>query len=137
MIEILIAAFIIVFCFLFMIGVFPTSYKSVANGIDIVYATHVAKMQMDRLMSDYFTENPLSLSDQTASYTVKTNGIDSTSYFLYDVEVSPDDSTLSNLTTKDIIVTVYRVVYNSTGGIASTKEIVKFETKMSRWEGRE
>ena len=127
LVEILIAMFIIVFCFLFILGIFPVSYRSVKQSKDILFATELAKMQIERITCRKFIYGNKSIFGGKYGYNVLIDNTESNMDFIYDVIVNPDDaSTLALETTriKNILVTVNNARTNL--------QIVKLETDMPK-----
>lgn len=128
LIELLIAIFILTVCFLVILGVFPVSYKSVKKAKDVLFATNVARRQIERVCYYDFTEPNLSLSNATASYTCEVEGNTSTTEFIYNVIVSPDDDLASPKLSESSIKNVLVHIYKS----SDPTEYVKLETDIAR-----
>lgn len=131
LLELLIALMILAVGFLMILGVFPVSMKSVKQGKDILFATHLAQRQMEKAIyqcqGDDFLDYGLSISsnDGRAYLTSLVNNVSTTTEFTYSVEYTPDtQAEVSAATLKNIVVIVY----------ATTKpeRYVKLETDIAR-----
>lgn len=108
LIELFIALAILATGFLMILGVFPVSMKSVKQGKDILFATHLAQQQMEKAIYQDFTSYGLSVSNATTTMTSIVNNVTTTTGFTYSVAFDPDASgTVSTATIKNIIVTVF------------------------------
>lgn len=125
LVELMIAIFILVVCFLIILGVFPTSYKAVKKGKDILFATAVARRQVERVIAQDYTSYSLSLTGATASYTSQVEGNSFTTEFIYNVTVVPDSQAqVAASSIKNVVVMIYKTL--------DPKEYVKLETEIVR-----
>lgn len=109
LIELLIALGILATGLLMIIGMFPVGYKSIAQARERIYATHIARQQLEKVLSaDYYMYG---LSDtNTVNLNFSVNDQAHTTQFTYIITVSPDTYSGLSLVTnklKTAVVMVY------------------------------
>lgn len=120
LIELFIGLAILATGFLMILGVFPVSMKSVKQGKDVLFATHLAQQQMEKAIYQCygtdFLNYGLSIPDTTTTVTSTVNNVPTTTGFIYSVTFDPDGppddnpsstTDVSKATVKTIVVLVY------------------------------
>jgi len=129
LIELLIALAILATGFLMILGVFPVSMKSVKQGKDVLFASHLAQRQMENAIYQNFTDDNSSTSNFAAMTSI-VNNVTTTTDFTYTVQnefESPFGTAVgsaSAATVKKITVTVWAT--------DKPERYVKFETYVAR-----
>jgi len=107
LIELMIAMFVFTVAFLALLGTFPSSIASVNQARDEVYMTHIARQQLEYVLSKPFTTASLSTSGVVSKVATVNNVVTVTNYN-YALTVTPDTTGgLEAASKKTAVVTVY------------------------------
>ncbi len=97
LIEMLLGLFIFTTAFLMIMGVFPTSVRSVKEGRTVLLATHIAQQKMEALASGYAGLTVPSTATSTQSLVSVVNGQTEVLTFNCSVIVSDGGTDLKNV----------------------------------------
>lgn len=107
LIELMIAMFVLTVGFLALLGTFPSSVASINQAKDTMYMTHIARQQMEYVLSKSFATTTLSTNGTVSKYSTVDDRVLTTNY-LYTVTVNPDTALgLEAASKKTVVVMVY------------------------------
>lgn len=101
LIEVLVSIFLLAFCILFIISIFPTSNEALKQAENIEIASELAHQQLDIVNKTYFAS--INSFSGEYLYTSFKNGINYAQDFIYNVSVNTVPG-YSNL--KDVVINI-------------------------------